>query len=93
MTSFKNHKKATELVAISAIAAVLVVSAIAIGSGRIALAQETVTKNLNNTGVNVQTSTSQKQQCDTSGGQSPITGSCTASTTHTVTQSGGILKK
>ena len=91
MTSLKNHKAATALVAISAIAAVLVVSTIT--SGRIALAQETVTKDLNNTGINVQTSTSQKQGCDTSGGSSPIGMSCTANSTHTVTQSGGILKK
>jgi hypothetical protein len=91
MTCVENHK--TALVAISAMAAVLVVSAVAIGSGRMALAQETITKNLNNTGINVQTSTNQKQQCDTAGGNSGITNSCTATSTDTVTQNGGILKK
>jgi hypothetical protein len=91
MTSLKNHKAATALVAISAIAAVLVVSTVA--SGRIAFADDNITKNFNNTGINVQTKTSQKQDCDTSGGTSPISGSCTAAATHTVTQSGGILKK
>ena len=79
MTSIKNHK--TALVAISAIASVLVVSTIAMGSGRIALADfhdDSITKNFNNTGVNVQTSTNQEQKCDTAGGSSGISGSCTA---------------
>jgi hypothetical protein len=58
MTSIKNHKAATALIAISAIAAVLVVSTVAIGSGRMVLADDNVTKNFNNTGINVQTSTS-----------------------------------
>jgi hypothetical protein len=66
MTSIKNHK--TALVAISAIAAVLAVSTIAVGNGRMALAAETtITKNVNNTGVNVQTDTNQKQDCLTAG--------------------------
>jgi hypothetical protein len=92
MTS-KNQK--TAIIAIAAIATVLAVSTIAIGSGRTALAAETitVTKHLNNTGVNVQTETNQPQTCQTVGGTSGITGSCTASSTDTVTQSGGILKK
>jgi hypothetical protein len=92
MTSIKNQK--TSLVAIAAIAAVLAVSAIAIGSVHNALADtKTITKTTNNTGVNVQTDTNQKQQCDTAGGTSPITNSCTATSTDTVTQSGGVLKK
>jgi hypothetical protein len=96
MISIKNYKTATALVAISAIAAVLVVSAVAIGSGRIALADtETITKTIhvNNTGVNVPTDTNQKQDCQTVGGSSGISSSCTASSTDTVTQSGGVLKK
>jgi hypothetical protein len=93
MTSIKNHK--TALVAISAIATVLVVSTIAMGSGRIALAahDDNITKNFNNTGVNVQTSTNQEQKCDTAGGSSGISGSCTASSTDNVMQSGGIHHK
>jgi hypothetical protein len=111
--SINSHKTATALIAISAIAAVLVVSTVAIGSARIALAQtetDTVTKNLNNTGINVQTNTNQKQDCDTAGGKSGIGGgddgfhwgfgddrhdggSCTATSSHSVDQSGGILKK
>ena len=97
MRNLKNHKTATTLVAISAIAAVLVVSAVAIGSGRIALAAETetITKTIhvNNTGVNVPTDTNQKQDCQTVGGSSGITGSCQATSTDTITQSGGVLKK
>jgi hypothetical protein len=85
----------TALLAIAAIVTVLAVSTFAIGNGRMALAADTttVTKNVNNTGVNVQTDTNEKQDCQTAGGSSGISGSCTASSTDTVTQSGGILKK
>ena len=103
MTTIKNQK--TALVAIAAIATVLAVSTIAIGNGRMALGADTDTKTItihvNNTGVNVPTDTNQKQNCETAGGTSPIggaggegpTGSCTAGSTDTVTQSGGVLKK
>ncbi|MFZ0512082.1 MAG: hypothetical protein WAM14_10790 [Candidatus Nitrosopolaris sp.] len=43
-----------------------------------------------NTGINVQTDINQKQECDTAGGTSAITSSCHATSTNTVTQSGGI---
>ena len=90
MTSI-NQK--TALVAIVAIAAVLAVSTI----GRAAFAADTdtttITKNVNNTGVNVQTDTAQKQNCETAGGSSGLTNSCTASSTDTISQSGGVLKK
>jgi hypothetical protein len=93
MTSIKNEK--TALVAIVAIAAVLAVSTIAIGNGRMALAADTttITKNTNNTGVNVQTDTHQKQDCQTVGGTSGMANSCIGTSTDTVTQSGGLLKK
>jgi C4-dicarboxylate transporter len=92
MTSI-NQK--TGLVAIAAIATLLAVSTIAIGSGRTAFAAETttITKHVNNTGVNVQTETDQPQTCQTVGGTSGISGSCLGTSTDTVTQSGGILKK
>jgi hypothetical protein len=85
----------TALVAIVAIAVVLAVSTIAIGSGRMTLAAETttITKHVNNTGVNVPTDTNQKQDCQTVGGTSGISGSCKANSTDTVQQSGGILTK
>jgi hypothetical protein len=92
MTGIKNQK--TSLVAIAAIAVVLAVSTTAIGSVHNALADtKTITKTTTNTGVNVPTDTDQKQECQTAGGTSPISGSCTASSTDTITQSGGILKK
>jgi hypothetical protein len=89
----KNQK--TSLIAIAAIAAVLAVSTIAIGNGRMALAAETttITKNVNNTGVNVQTDTNQKQDCLTAGANSGVTNSCTATSTDNINQQGGILKK
>jgi hypothetical protein len=93
MTSINNHNPATVLVAIAALAGVLVVSTSAIGSVHMALAAETITKNVNNTGVNVQTGTNQKQDCQTAGGNSQVMNSCTASSIDTITQSGGILKK
>jgi hypothetical protein len=43
-----------------------------------------------NTGINVQTDINQKQECDTAVGTSAITNSCHATSTNTVTQSGGI---
>ncbi|MGA9153168.1 MAG: hypothetical protein WBZ36_21530 [Candidatus Nitrosopolaris sp.] len=49
--------------------------------------------NGNNTGINVQTDTNQKQDCETAGETSPITTSWTASSTNTIAQSGGILHK
>ena len=94
MTTIKNQT--TGLVAIVTIAAVLAVSTIALGSGRMALADtntKTVTIHVNNTGVNVPTDADQKQQCDTVGGTSPISSSCTATSSDTITSSGGVLKK
>jgi hypothetical protein len=91
----KNQK--TALVAIAAIAAVLAVSTIAIGNGRMALAADTttttITKNVNNSGLNVPTDTDQKQDCLTAGASSPISESCHATSTDTISQQGGILKK
>jgi hypothetical protein len=90
----KNQK--TALFTIAAIAAVLAVSTIAIGNGRMALAEtdtKTVTIHVNNTGINVPTDTNQKQQCDTVGANSPIGTSCQATSTDSINQQGGILKK
>jgi hypothetical protein len=92
MTSVKNHKTPTVLVAIAALAGALVVSTVAIGSVH-ADKTITITTRVNNTGVNVPTDTDQKQNCQTVGANSGISGSCTASSTDTITHSGGILKK
>ena len=99
MTSIKNHK--TALVAISAIATVLAVSTVVMGSKHIAFADETITKNVDNTGLNVQTHTNQKHQCDTTGGSSPIggfrggfgPGPCSARSLDGINQTGGELTK
>ena len=95
MTSIKNHKTPTVLVAIATLVGVLVVSTVAIGSIHNALGAETVTitKTVNNTGVNMPTDTDQKQNCQTVGANSGIGGSCTANSNDQITQSGGILKK
>jgi hypothetical protein len=47
----------------------------------------------NNTGINVQTDTNQKQDCQTAGGTSAISGSCIANSNNQITESGGIVKK
>jgi hypothetical protein len=84
----KNNKTPAVLVAIAALAAVLVGSTAAIGSGNMALAG-----NVNNTGINVPTDTQQKQECQTAGGTSPITSSCTAASNNNVSSTGGLLKR
>jgi hypothetical protein len=56
MTNIKNHST------ISAIAVVLALSAVAIDIFQTTLADETVTKNVDNTGISVQTHTNEKQQ-------------------------------
>jgi hypothetical protein len=86
ISTTNNHKKGSVLVALAALAAVLVVSAVAVGSARIALAG-----NVNNTGINVPTDTQQKQECETAGGTSPVANSCHAASTDTIKQSGGLL--
>jgi hypothetical protein len=87
MTTIKNQKKALAIVAIAAVIA----STVALGNGRVALADTTtITKHTNNTGVNVPTDTDQKQNCETAGGSSGIAMSCTANSNDQVTQSGGI---
>jgi hypothetical protein len=93
MRSIKNER--TALVTIAAIVAVIAVSTIAIGYGRMALAQETttITKNVTNTGVNTPTDSSQKQDCTTAGEMSGISSSCTAKSTDSNNESGGILHK
>ena len=93
MINVKNQK--TGLVAIVAIAALVVVSTIAIGSGRLASAAETttITKTVNNNGTNVQTETNQKQNCITAGGYSGVADSCHASSSDKVESSGGLLSK
>ncbi len=94
MTSIKNHKILTVLVAIAALAGMLAVSTVAIGSVHNAFADtKTITKTTTITGINVQTDTDQNQECQTASGNSPISGSCIANSNDQIIQSGGILKK
>ena len=44
-----------------------------------------------NEGVSLPTITIQKQKCQTAGGTSPVTGACIATSTNTVTESGGVI--
>jgi hypothetical protein len=96
MTSIKNYKPATVVVAIAALAGMVAASTVAIGLHTAFAADTettTVTKSTNNTGVNVPTDTNQKQNCVTAGAMSAISMSCTANSNDQVTQSGGLLKK
>ena len=96
MTSItKNHKTATILVAVAALAAVLVAAGTiaAAGSDYSAFAhKKAAKKSFENSGILVPTITAQDQECSTAGGNSTITGSCTATSTNTVRESGGIVK-
>jgi hypothetical protein len=44
-----------------------------------------------NSGISVPTITVQNQECTSAGGTSPITGACIATSTNTVTESGGVV--
>ncbi|HYT01433.1 MAG TPA: hypothetical protein VEL70_00905 [Candidatus Acidoferrum sp.] len=93
----KNHKTATALVILAAVAAVLVTSTAAVGTGHTAFADNgNNTKGFKNDGISLPTNTKQNQECQTAGGVSPITGvekagSCTTVSTNTVIQTGGVI--
>jgi len=78
----KEHKTATALTVLAAVAAILVGSTV--GSGNMAFAGK---------GISISTDTKQKQECQTAGATSPVTASCTAISTNTVNQSGGVLRE
>jgi hypothetical protein len=98
----------TILVAAVALAAILVAAgtiAAATGSFQSAFAHKNgANKSFENSGIAVPTITAQKQKCETTGGGatdslgyvtvtgSEITGSCIATSTNTVTESGGAVK-
>lgn len=87
-----DYKTATTLVVVAALSAILVASAAAVGTVRIALA-DSGNKTKSNDGISVPTITKQKQECQTAGGASPVTGSCIATSTNTITQDGGVLSE
>jgi hypothetical protein len=89
----KNHNSATALLTIVVLASMLIVNTVSIGTAHIALARHhDSTKAFENSGINVQTDTNQGQACETASGTSPISGSCTASSTDTISQRGGIVQ-
>jgi hypothetical protein len=108
MTSIKNHQITTVLFAI-ALAGLLLVSTSVVGNGQrggghgggsSSSSSSSSSGNSNsllvdgnNTGINVQTDTNQKQDCQTAGGTSAISGSCIANSNNQITESGGIVKK
>ncbi len=98
-----NHKTLNVLIVI-ALAAVMVAGTIAVGSGNMAFAKSGSGGKMSsphkahdkgngngNEGISVPTDTQQKQECQTAGGVSPVSLSCTAASTNTITQAGGIL--
>jgi hypothetical protein len=85
----KNHKTTTVLVALAALSAILVVAgSVAAASDHAAFAHK---KAFVNKGIAVPTITAQLQKCTAAGGTSPIDTSCTATSTNTVTESGGVV--
>jgi hypothetical protein len=91
----KNHKTTTLIFTIAALAAALVaastIAATALGSDHSAFARKKAHNGLKNKGISTPTTTKQPQLCITAGGNSPITGSCIATSTNTVTESGGVV--
>jgi len=88
MTNIVNRRTSTAIVAIAALASVLVVSTSVI-SGHIALAQTNSGSN-SNSGIELGQSNSRTDTCETAGGTSPVTNSCTGSQSNTNTNSGGV---
>jgi hypothetical protein len=84
----KNHKTTTVLVAIAALSAILVAGSVAAANDHVAFAKK---KGFKNSGIAVPTITAQLQKCTTAGGTSPIDTSCTATSTNTVDESGGVV--
>ena len=78
MVTIKGHEAETAL-----IAAILIAGTVIIGTGQISLA-DTV-----NRGIDIPTNTNQNQVCKTNGNNSPESGSCTAGSSNTISQSGG----
>lgn len=83
----KIHKSATAYLTIVLLTSVLMLNAVTIGTGHIALARHhDNTDVFKNSHINIQTDTNQGQTCETVGGSSPISGSCTDSSSNTISQ-------
>ena len=85
----KNNKTVAVLLAAAALAVVLVASVVvAVGNGNMAFA-----KTKGNDGISVPTDTQQKQECQTAGGTSLITASCTGVSTNIISHLGGLMRE
>ena len=89
-----DHKTAIALVVLATVAAVLVASTAAVGTGHMALADSgNKTKVFKNSGISIPSDAKQQQECQTAGGTSPISLSCTAASTNTVSNTGGVMSE
>jgi len=88
-----NHKTLTAIAAISAIAVVLTAGSHMAYAFRGGFPGTSITKTIDNQGINAQTDTNETQDCLTAGANSGIAHSCTESSTNTNTESGGMLHK
>jgi len=77
----------TAIVLIATIGAVLVGGTVTLGSDNVVFAGK------ENGGINVRSDTNKKQECETAGGVSPVTASCSATSMNTVAQNGGGLSE
>ena len=83
MAIIKGHEAESAL-----LAAILITGTVIIGTGQISLAD---TVNRDNAGIDVPTNTNQHQVCKTNGNNSPESASCSASSSNTISQSGGTI--
>ena len=91
----KNHKTTTVLFTIGSAcgcigSAASTLVATTLGSDHSAFAHKKASKGVKNKGILTPTTTKQVLLCITAGGNSPITGACTGTSTNTVDQSGGV---
>jgi len=86
----KNHKTTTVLVALAALSAILVAGSVSAASDHAAFAHKKGAK-VKNSGIAIPTTTAQLQKCKTAGEGSFILDACTAMSTNTVTQMGGVM--
>jgi len=98
----KDHKTAFALAVLAAVAAVLVANTAAVGTGHMALAAANGNKTKGdndkgrdnaNSGFSIPTNTKEHQECQTAGGASPISASCTAVSTNVISNLGGLLSE
>jgi hypothetical protein len=95
----KNHTTPTTVLTVAVLAAVLVVACTlsaaaalqpAVASGNYGSGEKNG-GSPSDPGISVTTNTDQLQNCQTAGGTSPIDSSCTATSTNTIDESGGVL--